>query len=108
MSPDDWLNMTWGMSAQEVAQLLGVHRTTVWRWIRGDSPVPGPVLAFFRARSGDLEMLGGPDWRGWRLDRAGLHAPWHRRPFRPDEIWELPTLRGRLAGLLREPQLSLF
>jgi len=108
MTADEWLDKTWGLTRAQVAEQLGVHRSTVHRWIRGEVPVPGPVLAYFAATAGDLEHLGGPDWRGWRLDRAGLHAPWHRRPFRPEEIWEIPALHARLAQLKAQPQLELF
>ncbi len=37
------------LSAHQLADKLGVHVRTVWRWQEGSRPIPGPVAAALHA-----------------------------------------------------------
>jgi hypothetical protein len=38
-------------SAEELAQHLGVHFTTVYRWLRGQGPVPVVVIRYLELKA---------------------------------------------------------
>lgn len=38
-------------SAEELAQHLGVHFTTVYRWLRGHGPVPVVVIRYLELKA---------------------------------------------------------
>lgn len=65
------------LSETTAVRLLGVHRTTISRWIRGKSRIPESALITLRAalygeRPGDV----GKIWEGWRFGPGGhLYAP---------------------------------
>jgi hypothetical protein len=105
---DQFLELRWGLKRPELAELLGVDPVTVWRWCTGRAAPHPAVLAVLRMMSaGELDILGGRDWRGWRLDRGGLWCPWFRRPFQPEHVMRLPSLE-REAARPRHPQMELF
>lgn len=105
---DAFLELRWGLKRTELAELFGVDAVTVWRWCTGRAaPHPAVLAALRLVGAGELELLGGADWRGWSLSRAGLSCAWMRRPFSPEHIMRLPMLERELARP-KHPQMELF
>lgn len=53
------LRQSIGLSGPELAAVLGVDRSTVYRWESGDSPIPAAVpLALLTIRRHRTEMAG--------------------------------------------------
>lgn len=64
----------YGITAEEIAELLGVHVTTARRYKRGESPSQAQLELLRLKTKGDLSILSG-EWQDWRLCRGKLIAP---------------------------------
>jgi len=105
---DRFFDLRLGMPREHLQQLVGVDYSTVYRWCTGRAAPHPAVLALLRLMAaGDLAVLGGAEWDGWRLDRNGLHGAWMRRPLKPHHIFRLPSLEAE-AARPRHPQMRLF
>ena len=59
----------------EALQILGVHRTTLMRWRKGETRIPHAALALLRIwREGRLPGMG-EDWRGFHFFGDKLYTP---------------------------------
>jgi hypothetical protein len=99
MKPDFY-----GVSIAELAAIARVDRSTASRWKAGLARVPHAVVALVRLRIfGELELVLGAAWSGWRLTREGaLQAPGWRAPFTAGEVLAMPFLYGQIAALRSE------
>jgi hypothetical protein len=97
------------ISADELAALARVNRTTATRWKNGTSRVPYAVVQLVRLMIlGEADALLGAHWRGWRFGRDGLlYGPAWRRGFSSGEILALPFLYGRIKAFEREARERL-
>lgn len=52
MLPDELRNAldSLGLNQRAAASLLGVSRMTIFRWLKGSSPIPTPVALYLRLR----------------------------------------------------------
>lgn len=78
---------------------LGVHRTTMYRWLEGKTAIPKAALYVMR----DLAYGVGvdPDWEGWRFQGGLLHSPCRER-FTPGDLLAQRYLKFSLEALRRE------
>lgn len=83
-----------------VQRHLGVHRTTVQRWLSGRVRLPGAQALAVRALLGDLPGTAGV-WAGWRFHDGELIAPGGDR-YRPGDVLSLILLRQQLSAQQRE------
>lgn len=79
---------------------LGVHRTTVKRWLDGSVKLPAAVHAHIRALLGHLPGTDG-QWEGWRFWQGRLYCREWREGFTADEVVGIPHLHQRIAQLER-------
>lgn len=89
-------------SANELAALMGVHRTTVQRWIdRKELPAPVYQLLLIR-QHGKLGQLHDA-WAGWSIDtrRGDLVTP-VGDTILPAQILSVPYRLHQLAELQRK------
>ena len=64
-------DMDW--SPDDFARLTGIHRTTVYRWLAGDFPVPAYIYLIMRLCRGINRR------KLWRLQRDAGILPLHER-----------------------------
>jgi len=63
------------LTPQAIADLCGVDRVTVWRWLRGETRPPAATMRLLRlAMTGDLGEVW-PDLSGWSVLRGRLFSP---------------------------------
>jgi hypothetical protein len=94
--------ITYGVNAEQLANLTGVHITTARRWKRGEQPLPPPVAKLLSiVPTGEL---GGVDaaWRGWCLRGGELYAPDLAADFKPGDVLAIPFVRAQLREHQRE------
>jgi hypothetical protein len=85
---------------RQVERALNVHRTTVRRWLSGQTAVPGAQHLAVRALLGDLPGTAGA-WTGWRFHAGYLHSP-ANDTYEPGEILAVRLQQQRVAALDRE------
>lgn len=91
---------TYGLPAELLAQLTGVHIDTARRWKRrGRVPHPYTLLIHLRT-SGDLGAID-PHWQGWRLVGGKLWTP-EQQPLAPGDLRAIPYRSQLLAELERQ------
>jgi len=85
---------------RQVERALDVHRTTVRRWLSGQTQIPGAQALAVRALLGDLAGTEGR-WNGWRFHAGLLHSP-ANDTYEPGEILAIRLQQQRVAALDRE------
>lgn len=70
----DTQNALHGITAEELARILGVHITTARRYKRGESPSEAAMLVIKLKTTGDLGLLD-PAFAGWHLKNGQIVAP---------------------------------
>lgn len=83
-----------------VERELNVHRTTVFRWLKGEVKIPGHQHQVIRMLLGDLPGTCGK-WTGWRFHNGQLVND-AGNAFNPGDILALIFLRQQLAAQRRE------
>lgn len=86
---------TAGLTAQEVADYLGVTRRSITNWENGTRRIPYPAFKLVRMRAKALVHVEG--WDGWRFARDGALVSPAGHSF---HSWELDQLR-LVVGLAR-------
>lgn len=80
-----------GLSAEWLAKVCGVHITTARRWKRGEAP-PKAALEIIQLRAtGELGVVDGA-WSGWRLVNGVLYSP-EQMDFTPADVRAGPFWR---------------
>ena len=64
------IDALYGISAEIIAELCGIHITTARRWKRGEEPTFAALQLIKLFTTGDLVVVD-PKWNGWRI-RHGL------------------------------------
>lgn len=77
---------------------LGVHRTTIYRWLKGKVEIPKSVMYVMR----DLAYGVGvdPDWENWKFYKGHLVSP-TREQFTPGDLLAIRYMRGQIDALNR-------
>jgi len=98
-------SITYGVPAEQIARLTGVHVTTARRYKRGE-PVPEPVARLLSIMLlGDIGALDA-SWRGWRVIRGELYGPDLANGFRPGDVLSLPFVRLQLKNYQSEERAA--
>jgi hypothetical protein len=85
-------------------QILNVHRTTLQRWMRGQSKVPEAALFALRGvAKGQLPGQDDSSWQGWHFHNDGnLYSP-DGRPFHVGDLlaqqYERQLLKAQQARI---------
>lgn len=58
-------------TAKQLARYCGVTVRTARRWRNNPASVPPPVVRLLAVLMGDLGLIWGDKWKGWRLDTDG-------------------------------------
>ena len=81
-----------GTSAEQIAGICRVNRTTAMRWKQGRARMPFAAFALVQQSIEGFLPPGGA-WSGWRFGRDGrLYAPDLARGFTPEHIRQLDVL----------------
>lgn len=83
-----------------VLRELGVHRTTLRRWLSGSVRCPGAQALAVRALLGDLPGTAGA-WKDWRFHDGKLVSP-GGDTFSAGDVLSLIFLRQQLSAQRRE------
>lgn len=93
-----------GISTEQCAAYLGVHRSTIGRWESGEVKVPKAAYEALRLQSiSACQRLSHKHWDGWFINRqtGELVSPdVGRLAVKPEEINGLPGLYNRLSILM--------
>ncbi len=68
------IDALYGISAELIAELCGVHITTARRWKRGEEPTFAALQLIKLFTTGDLVVVD-LRWSGWRIKNGTLIAP---------------------------------
>ncbi len=85
---------------RRVERELNVHRTTVQRWLSGQTQIPGAQTLAVRGLLGDLPGTAGR-WTGWRFHDGRLLSP-AGEAFTAGEVLSLILLRQQLTAQRHE------
>jgi len=95
---------TLGLSTEQCAAYLGIHRSTICRWESGEIEMPKAPFEALRLLSTSAEQrLSHKQWDGWFINRktGELVSPdVGRLAVKPEEINGLPGLYNRLSHLM--------
>lgn len=93
-----------GLTTEQCAAYLGVHRSTICRWESGEIEVPRAAREVLRLQSTSAcQRLSHKHWDGWFINRktGELVSPdTGRLAVKPEEINGLPALYNRLSILM--------
>lgn len=93
-----------GLTTEQCAAYLGVHRSTICRWESGEIEVPRAAREVLRLLSTSAcQRLSHKHWDGWFINRktGELVSPdMGRLAVKPEEINGLPALYNRLSILI--------
>lgn len=97
-----------GLSTEQCAAFLGVHRATINKWENGMIPVPKTAYEVMRLLGRNAaQRLSHRHWDGWFINRqtGELVSPDHKRlSVKPAEINLIPNLYGRISLLELEKE----
>lgn len=88
------------ISDNQVLQVCGIHRTTLQRWLSGESKPPVTAMRLL-----EFFALGEPPcadrtWHDWRFVHGGLRcALYPRRVFMPRDILMIPAYETQVREL---------
>lgn len=93
-----------GITTEQCAAYLGVHRSTICRWESGEIEVPRAAREVLRLLSTSAcQRLSHKHWDGWFINRktGELVSPdIGKLAVKPEEINGLPALYNRLSHLM--------
>lgn len=96
--------MVLGISTEQCAAYLGIHRSTICRWESGEVEMPKAAYEVLRLLSRSAcQRLSHKHWDGWFINRqtGELVSPdVGRLAVKPEEINGLPGLYNRLSHLM--------
>lgn len=96
--------MVLGISTEQCAAYLGIHRSTICRWESGEVEIPRAAYEVLRLLSvSACQRLSHKHWDGWFINRqtGELVSPdVGRLAVKPEEINGLPRLYNRLSNLM--------
>lgn len=85
---------------EPVERLLGVHRTTVTRWLDGSVRMPEHAQLMVSMLLGNMPGTDG-QWEGFRFWKGKLYCREWREGFTAGEVVGIPHLHQRIALLER-------
>lgn len=85
---------------RRVERELNVHRTTVRRWLSGQTQIPGAQALAVRGLLGDLPGTVGR-WSGWRFHDGHLLSPAGEQ-FTAGQVMAIGLQRQRISQLERD------
>jgi hypothetical protein len=83
MPIEDFRSLTFGMKAEQIAELSGYSLSTVNRWFAEKMPIPFTVQQLFKLRQ---NKVIGKEWKDWKFGSDGLLYPFRRRGFNGREL----------------------
>jgi hypothetical protein len=87
MKAEEFRDLIAGTPDNMLYRYLGIGASTFRRYKTGGAPIPIPVEKLLRLRLGDLSVLGGRDWEGFRFGVDGLfYHPFWKKGFTPEEL----------------------
>lgn len=93
-----------GLTTEQCAAYLGIHRSTICRWESGEVEMPKAAYEVLRLQSASAcQRLSHKHWDGWFINRktGELVSPdVGKLAVKPEEINGLPALYNRLSILM--------
>lgn len=100
-SPEDIARAVDTIGPRRVLALLEIHRSTLARWLSGDSVIPRPAwLVLALLAEGRLPGMSD-DWKQWRFDGDTLHQIGTRNAYTARELAGIPYQIAHAAALAR-------
>jgi len=91
-------NLVDALGPHRAADLCRVHRTTLLRWLAGQTRVPAAALATLRAAAWGQMPGRERAWDGWTFDEGYLWSPEGVR-FSRGDVASLPYVRDLVKAL---------
>lgn len=85
--------LVYAIGPLRAARELGVHRTTVLRWITGKVTPPASAVALLRSLVHGNAPSAGKEWEGWRFAGEYLLSPANEK-FEPGDLLAMRYLRA--------------
>ncbi len=99
--PDEVAEIVQKLGQSHVTKTLGIHRTTLSRWLSGDSVIPRPAwLLLVMMADGVLPGMSD-DWKNFRFDGDRLHIIGTRHSYSALEIMGWQYQQAHAAALAR-------
>lgn len=96
--PDELRDLLDRIGTATALAVLGVHRSTLARWLDGSVRVPPASFALLRVWAAGVLPGMGDDWRDFRFDGDRLVLPGGRISYTARELAGLPMLEAALRS----------